>query len=100
MKFVIKSTTWSEINELIERYGPRLVRFGLTVDVLAEPKYVTIRDEYENPLQFEYDGKTVYKPCIFLDCVEQLMELSKAVQYPLIVDAVEGTIEIYDGCRE
>ena len=72
-------------------YYPTLNDIRQTYPVLNHYKLDEKQDEYKN-----------IKPYIYINSVKQLIDLSKQLGYPLIINAEREIpeIEIYDGWRE
>lgn len=83
MVFECQSTwNWSDLDEILEDY-PCLTEYGIRrVDKVGARGY-----KYE---RLEID----------VNSLEELIELSKKVGQPLIVNHIEPSIEIYDSYRE
>ena len=103
MKFRIISSCYVfdiETEQLLDEY-PVLKKYGLEVIEETRTSYEDIRITDENGLPmtqkvlYPYKIKIAY---VNINTIEQLMNLIKDVEYPVIV--TEDEIEIYDGYRE
>ena len=105
MKFRITATSiWSynEYEQLIKDY-PSLLNYGFEV----EEKQVPVggcwtRDENDNRIwQTTDQTRSSYTPYIYVDSLEQLIELIKNLEDDVrTIVLTEDEIEIYDGYRE
>lgn len=105
MKVYIYSTCFwrdDDVEGLVERY-PELKEFGFVVEEVKRKAKRWILDENRERILQEYEviGKESY---IFLETLDDLVRLRKAVEVPLIFDVADDnsgyTIELYDGYRE
>ena len=102
MKFKVSATSVWDFDshepktKLIKEY-PCLKNFGFENILFEKPVRNRIRDEEGRLItQFSYEPR--YDTYITIDTIEQLLELIKVVENPLVI--TENEIEIYDGYRE
>jgi hypothetical protein len=103
MKVYICNTDDCNNDQLLEMY-PCLKEFGFIVEDVKRTARKWIRDENGERIMQEYE-RTISLPYIFIDSLEDLIKLQKAVDNELVfgptIDCSDGYfIEIYDGCRE
>lgn len=104
MKFEIYSTkvypnyhSGYSSQKLIEEY-PCLKGFGFEIVKYEEPRRRIYWDGYGHRIHEIVGTDTLYKACVTIDTIEQLMALQSACEESLII--TEDEIEIYDGYRE
>lgn len=98
MEFKIISTDiWNNPQRLIEEY-PCLKDYSLEVKRTGFPAKSRIHDENGRPV-YQTFTQFVYTPYITINTIDDLMNLVKSVENPLIINT-SGEIEIYDGYRE
>lgn len=96
MLYRIASTSCYRDERLIEDY-PCLKDFGWKLTEYTRTQRTRIFDE-NNKAIYQEIPKTLYKPYIEINTLEELQKLKAAVQNPLIF--MEDEIEIYDDYRE
>lgn len=105
MKFRIVSTHCRfDVDKMLEQY-PVLYRFGFSIKEMAFPMRTFIKDENGEKIQ-QIEERKRHIGYVFLDSLEQLTELIKAVDNEVIISrsdthryGTEYEIEIYDGWR-
>ena len=98
MKIRITNTegSWFKDELIIEDY-PQLKDFGFELEECSTIESHKTIDDFGNNIWSE---KTVIRHHAYvnINTIEELIKLSQAVEFPLIIDETE--IEIYDGYRE
>lgn len=103
MKVYICNTVDCNNDQLLKKY-PCLNEFHFIVEDVKRTARKLIRDENGEYIMQEYE-RTISLPFIFINSLEDLVKLQKAVDEELVfgptIDYSDGYfIEIYDGCRK
>lgn len=106
MKFRITTTCNSlDVDKMLKDY-PVLRRFGFSIKEVSFQVKTWTRDENGKSIR-QMEERSRLAAFIFLDSLEQLTELMKAVGEEIVVSpadtdryGVEYELEIYDGYRE
>lgn len=100
MKVYICST-FNPVEDLSEEY-PCLKDFGFVMEDVKKTRKIPINDENGDIIMQEVE-RIVHEAFIFIDSIEDLGKLYKAVGVELIFYTDRDhtcCIELYDGCRE
>lgn len=104
MKFEIQTVwNWGDHVKMLEDY-PCLKDYGFEPIKVRRVCYERFMDENGRPIKQE-KSHTVDRMMVSVNSLEQLLELVRAVQEPIIISPLDEkhasfNIEIYDGYRE
>lgn len=100
MKVYICSTH-NPVEDLLDEY-PELKDFGFVLEDVKKTRKIPINDENGEIIMQEVE-RIVHEAFIFIDSIDDLAKLHKAVSVELIFYTDRNDlccIELYDGCRE